>query len=366
MCSCGDAGRVAEPARTRRPLDAGRAVRGAWAPIGPPVHVGMTDAGAVGGFTHVALCHRSTAELAETLVPVLSGWLGMDDTVVVNLSSARLAALKAAMSGVADRVHWSDTRTWHPHPARRLRAIQELVDAEARHGGAPLRFVGECAFPASPPERVAEWGKFDAILNDALASAPVTMVCTYDVRALPAEAVCTVPRSHPLLGLDPVTKSTQYVEPAEYLSRGTTSLSPIPACAHRIVGRVTPGDARALVGTVLSSVAADPASTLPSDAVEELAVATTELVTNAWQAGATSIGVSCWRTDGEAGVQVDDDGPGLDDPFAGYRRPSPGATGGRGLWISRQLTDLLEVASGPAGTSVRVRVFDDVGALFGP
>lgn len=105
----------------------------------------MTVDAGLPGFTHVAVCHRSTRELIETLIPVLGDWLGMNESV---------------FGADSDRIRWSDTRRWHPHPTRRLRAIQELVDAEERQGAAQLRFVGECAFPAGPPELVVEWGKF--------------------------------------------------------------------------------------------------------------------------------------------------------------------------------------------------------------
>jgi anti-sigma regulatory factor (Ser/Thr protein kinase) len=87
----------------------------------------------------------------------------------------------------------------------------------------------------------------------------------------------------------------------------------------------------------------------------------TELVTNAWQVGAPSIEVWCWRDGGELGIQVDDDGPGLRDPLAGYRRPKKAVTGGRGLWIARQMADILEIASSERGTSVRARFFESWG-----
>ena len=89
---------------------------------------------------------------------------------------------------------------------------------------------------------------------------------------------------------------------------------------------------------------------------EDLAVVVSELVTNAWKADATSVSLACWQVPYGVVVQVDDDGVGLDAPLAGYRRPSPRQEGGRGLWITRQLTDAVEIASSPAGTSVRVHV----------
>ena len=309
------------------------------------------------GFAHTAVCYGTTQELVEEVAPIIHAWLSQGDRVFVNLSADRLAALGAALGADADRVRWSDTHRWAPHPARRLRALHELVEREGRGGAVQLRFVGECAFPSSVPELAEEWVRFDAVLNEALAGAPVTMVCTYDVQALPEEVAAGVHRTHPILGLDPVVWSEGYRRPSELLDL-PAALSDPPASAVRETGCVEPARARELVREVLAG-RGDPGDRAapPVQAAEDLAVVATELVTNAWQVGALSIGVWCWHDGAEIGVQVDDDGPGLRDPLAGYRRPAAGVVGGRGLWIARQLADLVEIAPNGLGTSVRARIW---------
>jgi len=58
-----------------------------------------------------------------------------------------------------------------------------------------------------------------------------------------------------------------------------------------------------------------------------------------------------------------DPGPGRDPPERALRRdedghlePSQAEKGGRGLWLARQLCDLVEVRSSDSGTAVRLRV----------
>ncbi len=54
--------------------------------------------------------------------------------------------------------------------------------------------------------------------------------------------------------------------------------------------------------------------------------------------------------------EVSDTGAGLRDPLAG-RLPSGRSTArGRGLWLARQVCDLVEVRSAPAGTTVRLHL----------
>lgn len=315
----------------------------------------VTSVADVEGFAHTAVQHGSTEELVGELTPLLREWLSRRDHVFVNLTADRVEALRAALGSGADRVRWTDTYDWAPHPARRLRAIQELLEDDDRAGPGRLRFVGECAFPAASPELAVEWERFEAVLNDVLADAPVTMVCTYDVNDLPEDLIERVPSTHPMLGVDPVVPNASYRRPLDVLHI-PTALSPPPASATHEGGRVAPARARSLVRDVLSRVEATGPRT--RHALDDLAVVATELVTNAWQVQADSIDVWCWHEGDEMGVQVDDDGPGLRDPFAGYRRPASGVVGGRGLWIVRQLADLVEIASDGRGTSVRARIFE--------
>lgn len=314
----------------------------------------MTGIDEVGGPLHTAVCHRTTDEALEHLVPFLEEALRHKDDVFVNLSADRGAALRAELGRDADRVRWSDTQHWYPHPGRRLRAIQDLVEGQARHGRGRLRFVGECAFAAGPPALVAEWERFDAVLNDALVGVPVSMVCTYDTSELAPELVERVGCSHPLLGLSPSVENAEYVAPADYLAQARSAPAPVPQGAERLSGRPKPAAVRALVQKVLRDAG------LSEDRVDDISVAATEIATNAWQVGAEQIEVACWHQDGELGVQVDDDGPGLSDPLAGYRRPAPSDERGRGLWIVRQLADVLEIWPRDGGTSIRLRVFDRV------
>ena len=307
------------------------------------------------GLLHTALTYRSTDELVGVLVPLVGKWLSGRDRVIVSSGPSRMHLLRCGLGADAELVRWCDTSRWVPHPARRLRAIHEIVEDDRRLGHGQVRFVGEHPFPSGMPELVTEWERFDAALNDALAGAPLTVVCAFDLTTVPAPVLEHVAGAHPMLGVDPALPSSAYRRPAD-LPGVLSALPPLPADVSHLGGQVSPARARSLVRDALGGGGAD---ALASSAVDDLVVAVTELVTNAWQAGAGSIDVWCWQRRGEMGVQVDDDGPGLRAPLAGYQRPSPGAPGGRGLWIVRQLVDLVEIAFDGTGTSVRARIFDE-------
>jgi anti-sigma regulatory factor (Ser/Thr protein kinase) len=70
-------------------------------------------------------------------------------------------------------------------------------------------------------------------------------------------------------------------------------------------------------------------------------------------AGGTGI-IWIWATAQEVICQITDPGR-VDDPLAGRRRPA-GEGNGQGLFVVNQLCDLVELRSGAAGTTVRMRM----------
>ncbi len=111
-----------------------------------------------------------------------------------------------------------------------------------------------------------------------------------------------------------------------------------------------------------SAVAAHGASLGVTEPVlGDLVLVAHELASNAvrhGQAGSNDPGrLRLWR-DGDLVVcEVSDHGPGLCDPVGVGRQPAPpGASGGRGLWIVRQVSRDLDIRTGPTGTTVTAAV----------
>jgi serine/threonine-protein kinase RsbW len=94
---------------------------------------------------------------------------------------------------------------------------------------------------------------------------------------------------------------------------------------------------------------------LGGDYLTDWVMAINELTTNAVRHGSVSAEVMMRRT-ARLVCQVRDHGTGFDP--AGYlgrrQRPPLSATGGMGLWLVEQSTELLSLTSGPGGTTVCV------------
>ncbi|BCB77438.1 hypothetical protein GCM10022251_71060 [Phytohabitans flavus] len=94
---------------------------------------------------------------------------------------------------------------------------------------------------------------------------------------------------------------------------------------------------------------------LSAERASDWVTAVNELLANAVRHGGGSGELRIWRN-GDLFCEVRDAGPGfaptpyLDRPD----RPVPSSDGGMGLWIARQLSDGMEIDSGPSGTVVRI------------
>lgn len=301
------------------------------------------------GFDHTAVVHEGAPQLVAAVAPFVRAGVLRGLPVVVNLASPHLDLLRSALGADASQVVWRDTAGWEPHPARRLRVLGDAVAEHAVAGAGPVHFVGACPLAETPPAMVPEWLAFDAALNEVLAGAPVRMVCAYDRQHLPRSVVDEATASHPTLGVDPRVPNPGFEGAESYLRRRRPVDLPVPASAPRVGGRVAPADARRFARQCMGELGAS------VELAADVEMALSEVVTNAWQAGATSVTVSCWRTHPGLAAQVDDDGPGLWDALAGYRRPDVNDDGGRGLWITRQLADVVQIRPTARGTSVRLQ-----------
>jgi anti-sigma regulatory factor (Ser/Thr protein kinase) len=87
------------------------------------------------------------------------------------------------------------------------------------------------------------------------------------------------------------------------------------------------------------------------DQVERLIIVAGELATNAIRHGGGRGRLLLWHHDDAVYCQVSDQGPGIKDPTVGTSPPKPLArdSGGRGLWICRNLASELIISTGPNG-----------------
>jgi hypothetical protein len=116
--------------------------------------------------------------------------------------------------------------------------LRAFVD---EHLPRPVRTVGEPIWPGRAPEEIPACVAHEALINVALGSYSATVLCPYDVAALPAGIVRYAERTHPVVVHGTERRfSGGYAEPADVLDLLN---QPLPALAPASCGsgRRVPG-----------------------------------------------------------------------------------------------------------------------------
>jgi anti-sigma regulatory factor (Ser/Thr protein kinase) len=87
----------------------------------------------------------------------------------------------------------------------------------------------------------------------------------------------------------------------------------------------------------------------------DLVLAVSEVAANTLRHTSSSGTLAIWHDDNEIVCEVRDGGT-ITDPLVGTQRPAPDASGGHGLWLVRQVCDLVELNSDANGTTVRMHM----------
>ncbi|WP_104524305.1 sensor histidine kinase [Blastococcus atacamensis] len=305
------------------------------------------------GHEHVGLVASSDEEILAGVVPYLEDGLRAGDTVLLSCPAETVALITAALGEHASDVE-SDARISlvDARIPDALTATREWVRRAAAGRSGRLRLTGQVHFGAEP----RDWRdglRYEAAANGLLAGDPMSVMCLFDARVLPAEVIAGVGATHPeLLSRGELVRSETFADQREY-----ARLLPLPRepmeddrPAVTIVDAPSLADLRAELRTVINARVADP------DQAEDLHFAASEVASNAFRHGARPVSARLWVDADRLVCAITDSGRGFDDPFAGFC-PAHGedlARGGMGLWLARKLWDHVDVLPQPRGVTVRL------------
>lgn len=304
------------------------------------------------GATHVALLYESVQEFADATVPFLRDGLRDGDALLMVSTPAPTAAVRDALPGKSlDSVTFVDSVDHYTTSAQALTAFQQLL-FDCGASGRRLRVVSEPPLTLWPEDQVEELCLAEAAFNAVCDLPWVTLACAYDMRVTPEPLREQLVRSHPqVVRRGKATPSTTFADPATVLTESLTG-PPLPSPTGPVASLVAPVDAAQAREFVERAGAR---TGLAGESLSRFVSAANEVVTNA-NSHAVLDSVRVWSERGRSVCEVRDVGDGLDDPLAGYRLPDLQSTSGRGLWMARQLTDLVEVRSGPRGSIFRLHL----------
>jgi anti-sigma regulatory factor (Ser/Thr protein kinase) len=302
------------------------------------------------GCPHAALLYDSAEGLAAVAVPFLADGLAAGEAVVVACREEH-SALLAELLGTHDRIVSLQRDVVYTRSAEAVATFRHVVHRQVAAGAPRVRLLSEV-----PVDRWAEWHRYEAVFNVAMAPLPLWSVCAYDARALPRSILDGVEETHPaLMTAAGRLTNDRYVDPAAVLRR--TSSVPVD-----VVEDTPPTlDVADLAdSTRLAQLRAQVRAALDGSPAQQhrrgdFGLAVGEVLANAFRHGCPPVAVRLWVTPTRLVCTVTDHGAGFDDPLAGYDPPGIGSAVARsGLWLVRQTCDALDAVRTPSGFTVRL------------
>ncbi|GAA1832460.1 sensor histidine kinase [Pseudonocardia ailaonensis] len=297
---------------------------------------------------HAVEFHDGTADQLERAVAFARESVGRGERLALAVPPAIERAVFDAVghAGVVSLAapHGPSGGSGQTTAALRARELRSLVQSDA----------GATVLSAHDPQHDgvdgSYWTELDAALNVALADLPVDFVCLYPGFPLHLEVLEGARVNHPYLLVDGRLRGNpEHRCPLEVLT-GRERAAPLvlgpPDHALRYNSWQL-HEVRRLVARLVPGLGFDPVRT------EDLVLAVNEIATNAVEHGAPQAEIQLWETSRGLVCEIHDTGT-LGEPLPGLTAPHPAEPRGRGVWIARQLCDLLHVWRDASGTHVRL------------
>jgi anti-sigma regulatory factor (Ser/Thr protein kinase) len=305
------------------------------------------------GFVHQALIYHSDQGFIDVSLPFVREGIEAEEPTLVAVQRRNVDNLREAFGG-ADGVTLLSVEQWYETSARTRDKFARWASAHLTAGDHKnrrridrVRLIGEPPWAVGNDAQVRDWARHESVLNVAFDGLPVTFICPYDARELPEGIVEHAQATHPeIVDESGTASSATYQDPREFCRRLDSEVrAPDGTTVSELTFALVDLPA---VRRVVESAALG--AGLPAARVGEMVIAVNEIATNAVIHGRPPANLRVWKPEGELVFEVSDAGEGLWDVLAGQLRPAAPSHGGRGLWLTRLLSDAVEVRNGDGCT----------------
>ncbi|MBC6445629.1 sensor histidine kinase [Actinokineospora xionganensis] len=293
---------------------------------------------------HSVAFYRDEPSYVTAVLPFVVGGLDAADAVAVAVPQPNIDILRAALTPAASRaVEWIDMSLAGRNPGRIMTGV--LGAFADKHRDETVRIVGEPVWPGRSSEEYPACVQHEALIEDAFAGRPVSILCPYDMAVGPA-ALADAMATHPSILEGARGTPNPYYDRHRALAAHNV---PLPVPDHARTWSVTPFDIAALRVAV-----ADLAATagLTAGRIQDVVLTVVELATNSIEHGSGTATLSLWERSDALIVRNWDAGI-ISDPLAGRRTVAPTRGRGRGLLLVNAGADLVRTHVDEAGTTIQ-------------
>ena len=297
------------------------------------------------GLSHQALYYSGQDEYVAGVTDFVRNGLRAGEPVLIAVPRHNKDLLDKHLAAESAELAYFDMTEVGRNPARIIPKLQSFIDG---HLSQRVRYVGEPAWPGRSAAELSEAVIHEALIDLAFAGTAAAILCPYDTAGLAAAVVADARRTHPRASRDGSAGPAASHPAGNGLPGYGRTLPPPPATA---MAHPYHDDLRQLRRIVRDYALR---AGLSEDKSASLVLAVSEIAANTLCHTSASGMLRIWHTAQEVICQVSDRGW-ITDPLAG-RVHRPAEEHGQGLWVVNQECDLVELRSGPAGTTIRLHM----------
>jgi anti-sigma regulatory factor (Ser/Thr protein kinase) len=302
------------------------------------------------GLTHQAFVYDEDTDFLRAAVPFVQEGIDAGDAVLAISSVRGVAELRRALGSSSDGMEFGDSASWYVRPTRTIAAYSSFV---AENATAHIRVVAEPGWETGSAAEIAEWTRYEAVVNQAFMEVDASVLCLYDRRTTDPRFLDGALHTHPELS-DGVRArpNDAYLDTSVIHAQADRDPLPPPP-PHAVPIPVDDTDLTSM-RSMMSGHARRRGMSRPR--LNDLLVAATEVATNAIRHGLPPVECRMWAEADDLVVDVTEEGAWQPDDVPGFIPPDPAARSGFGLWGVRMLCALVQIRTGQPGTAIRLRV----------
>jgi transcriptional regulator with XRE-family HTH domain len=146
---------------------------------------------------HSAFLYDSDDQFQVTMGSFLAQGIERSEAPLAMTTGRNIELLRERLGKDAGSVEFVESSDWLSSPANALEQFRSYSEAQLEGGAAWVRILAEPIWAGRSDAEIRLWTGFESLVNVLFASAPVTFVCPYDKRSLPAEIVRHAHLTHP-------------------------------------------------------------------------------------------------------------------------------------------------------------------------
>jgi anti-sigma regulatory factor (Ser/Thr protein kinase) len=310
------------------------------------------------GLRHAMFAYRDRAGYRAEILRFARAGLSAGEPELLALrgdEAPELAARLGNQGGHPAEIACFDMAEVGRNPARVIPVLQAFAE---RHAGQRVRLIQEPVWPGRSAAETREAIRSEALINLALAGMAVDTLCLFDEAGLAAPVMAAARLTHPELlngGQRPAAAGYRNDgrpgpggAPWEFPPGFDDPLPAPPAEAEMLSYDTDLASVRRLVERHARRAG------LGSQRLMDLVLAVSEVAANTLSHTASGGTIGVWQDEQEILCQAHDMGW-IADPLAGRVRRPPDSRG-HGLMVVNQICDLVEVRTGPSGTTMRMHM----------